>query len=119
MSSQGADVDEHVIAHVDTRDGDTGVDDHALTARLGANVCSWVAVLVLFGNEGRDAGLEEADTAAEQDQTDDERSECTALVGHNLRNRGDNDQDVANGGEADGDVNGLELSPVLIGNPAA
>jgi hypothetical protein len=26
---------------------------------------------------------------------------------------------VANGGEADGDVNGLELSPVLIGNPAA
>lgn len=78
-----------------------------------------MAVLVLFGNEGRDAGLEEADTAAEQDQADDERSKCTALVGHDLRDCGNDDQDVANSGEADGDVNGLELSPVLIGNPAA
>jgi hypothetical protein len=75
-------------------------------------------VLVLFGNEGRDAGLEEANTAAEKDQANDERCKCATLVGHNLRDGGNDDQEVANSGEADGDVDGLELSPVLIGNPA-
>jgi len=36
-----------------------------------------------------------------------------------LRDGGDDDQEVADSGETDGDVNGLELAPVFIGNPAA
>lgn len=78
-----------------------------------------MAVLVLLSNEGRNTGLEEADTTAEEDQTDDERSKSPIWVGNNLRDRSDDDQDVANSGETDGNVDGLELSPVLIGNPAA
>jgi hypothetical protein len=34
-----------------------------------------------------------------------------------LRDRGNDDQEVANSGEADGDVDGLELSPIFIGDP--
>ena len=78
-----------------------------------------MAVLVLLSNEGRNTGLEEADTTAEEDQTDDERSKSPIWVGNNLRDRSDDDQDVANSGETDGNVDGLELSPILIGNPAA
>ena len=78
-----------------------------------------MAVLVLLSNEGRDAGLEEANAAAEEDQTDDERSKSATLVGHDLRNCGNGDKDVADSGEADGNVDGFELSPVLVGNPAA
>ena len=78
-----------------------------------------MAVLVLLSNEGRNTGLEEADTTAEEDQTDDERSKSPIWIGNNLRDRSDDDQDVANSGETDGNVDGLELSPVLIGNPAA
>jgi len=76
-----------------------------------------VAVLVLFSDERGDAGLEEANTAAEQDQANDERCKCAALVGHDLRDCSNDDQEVADSSEADGNVDGLELSPVLVGNP--
>jgi hypothetical protein len=65
LTSQRADIDEQIVAHIDSRDRDTRIDDNALTGRLGANVRSRVTVLVLLGHERRDAGFEEADSASE------------------------------------------------------
>jgi hypothetical protein len=42
-----------------------------------------------------------------------------AWVGDDLWDGSDDDQDVANSGEADGYINGLELSPIFVGDPTA
>lgn len=75
--------------------------------------------LVLLGHKRRDAGLEEADSTAEENQSNDEGGQRTALIDENTWDRSDDDQDVTNRGQTDTRVDGLELSPVLVGNPAA
>lgn len=119
LACQGTDVDEEVVPHVDAGDGDARVDDNPFTTGLGPEESLRMAVLVLFGDKRRDAGLEEANTAAEQDQADDEGSQGTVRVGDDLGNSGYDDQDVTNCGEDNGHIDGFELSPVFVGNPAA
>ena len=75
--------------------------------------------LVLLGNERRDAGLEKADSTAEEDESDDEGALGTTLIDEDGWDGRDENQDVANRGQTDSHVDGLELSPVLVGNPAA
>lgn len=119
MAGQGADVDEQVVSHVDSRDGDSGVDDDSFTTCFGPDVGFRMAVLVLLGDERGDTGFEEANSAAEEDETDDEGAQCTIGVGYDRGDGGNDDQDVTDRSETDGHVDGLELAPILVGNPAA
>ena len=73
MTNQSADVDELVVAEVDTRDGESWVDNDALTVWFGADEGSRMSGFVLFGDERGDVAFEKSDASAEENEAKDER----------------------------------------------
>jgi hypothetical protein len=111
---QGADVDAPVEDHVDTRDGDRGVDDDALASLLvGTN--NHLATLVLIGNQGSDVGLDTTSSETNDDDSSNETTKTSAsLKGNRYRSQGeDKETNDVNTAEDDDSV---VLSEVLISN---
>ena len=65
LADERADVDAQVEVHVDARGGDGRVDDDALALFVGDDAHG--GVRELFGDEGRDVGLEAAGPDAHDD----------------------------------------------------
>jgi hypothetical protein len=78
-----------------------------------------MACLVLLGDKRGDAALEEPDSAAEQDQADDERAEGCVRPSDDLWDCRNNDENVPECCQNNRDVDGLEFPPIFVGKPAA
>lgn len=114
LTSQGANVDEHVEVQEDAGDGDSGIANDALASLLVDNDTK-LGSPVLLSDQGRDVRLESASAETKSDDTQDEGGNSLASVEHDWQS-GDDKQDVADDGEANGEENGVEASEVLIGN---
>lgn len=116
LPNDGADVDEEVEVHEDSLGGDGGINNHTLAARQLLDVHR--RGLQLLDHEGRDVWLETTDTHAEEDDTDGEASEGAVGVLDDGGNRSNDHDDVADHGDCNGGLDGLETAPFGVGNIA-
>jgi hypothetical protein len=99
-----------VVSHIDTRNGQEGVNEDSLSGFESLDNHSRVLMLILLGNQRRDVGLEETNTNSKQNKSNDIRSQSGFAGCDDWRQRSGNDQDMSHKCEDDGNLDGLELS---------
>lgn len=116
LAGQSANVDEKVEPVEDTRSGNSRVDNDALTLC----VCLDTHTLLgnLFGNKGRDVGLEGTSSEPHDNQTNDESCEGAVGLGQDRWCRGSDKDDMTNFSDDDRVDNGLEATEIGISNPS-
>jgi hypothetical protein len=118
LADERADVDEEVEPVVDLVCGDCRVDNDAL-ARLGESDDAHGAEVELFDDERANVGLEAASAEANDDDAHDERSERAVWILQHEGQGGDDEDQVADDVDAEGDRDGPEPAPVLVGDEGA
>lgn len=89
--------------------------NYSFAGLLGKDSEVRIQSLILFGYQGGDVALEKTDADAKDDQADDKNTQGGARVFENTWNRRDDDDDMADDGDADGNVDRLKAAPVGIG----
>lgn len=98
--------------HVDTGDGDCGVNDDTLARWEGDKVRFCVVHLV--GNKGRDVRLETTSTSTHDEHGDNQASEGAVGVLEDGRETGDNQNNMPDHSDQDGPADSLVSAPVSI-----
>jgi hypothetical protein len=114
LAADGADVDSQVEVEEYTGVGHSGIDNDTLAiADLDAHLC----VLILVSEEGRDVGLEETGSDAENEETDDEGAESGILADNDSGRRSSDEDDVGACRDGNGNVESEETTELGICNP--
>lgn len=116
LAGESANIDHQVEVHVNTGDGHGRVDNDALTVFLYLDVLFRVLGFILLSNQRRDVGFKASGPDSKNDQTNGETSDGTVGVGNDGRNGSHDDDDMADNGDEDGDLDGFVAAPVLIGH---
>lgn len=69
LSSQGTEVDHQIEVHVDSRDGESGIDDDGFSVALDSEMHRMIE---LFCDERRNVGFECTRSESHDDDSDDE-----------------------------------------------
>lgn len=117
LSENGTNVDEHVEIHVDGGDCESRILDNTLTGREGLD--GEPGLLVLFGDQRRNVGLETTSSHTHNYKTDGEAGDSTVRGGDD-RGDGRNDENtMTNERQCDGVHDSPVTSEILIGNVGA
>ena len=114
LADERTDVDEQVEVHVDPRRRQDRVDDDALASLRVAN--EQLTPLILLSNKRRNVRLETSGTDTHDDDGDNEACQSTIGVVDDARNRGDDEETVAEKCNSDRYTDGLVPAPPSIRN---
>jgi hypothetical protein len=114
LAGKGTNVDEEIEPVVNACGSDSRIHDDALPI---AGFDAHLFLRNLFGDKGRDVGLESAGSETHNEQSDDEGRKSAVWLIQNIRGRRGHEDNVTNFSNDDGINDGVETSKVGVGNP--